>query len=114
MNFRSAVLSLRDGQAMRTETMRGYIRCQELEDPGSYLRKFNMIFVENSDKDGDSNNSYAFEVAVSQNNNITVFTEPDTSLVLDKQLMELLLSDDWFTGNADVFEQFRESSTNRW
>lgn len=115
MNFRSAVLSLRDGQAMRTDSMRGYVKCEEIvkgtED--TWTRKFNMTFVENEDLDNDSAGNYIFEVEV-YSNNVKVKSAPTPGLTIDAQLMELLLSEDWFIGDTEEFENFRTSDANRW
>jgi hypothetical protein len=115
MNFRSAVLSLRDGQAIRTGTMRGYIGCQELEkeEGTTYTRKINMYFKENIDGNNDGQLTYSFEVEVYPDR-VRVISAPDPALMIDSQLMELLLSEDWFTGSADEFEIFRSSPTKRW
>lgn len=116
MTFRASVLSLRDGRAMRTDTMRGYIKCEEIAKAGeeTWTRKFNMIFVENEgDLDGDSASSYAFVVEI-HSDVVKVVSAPTPGLTIDTQLMELLLSEDWFVGDTEDFEEFRTSDTSRW
>ena len=131
MTFYSAARSLRDGEAIKTSSMAGYVyrnawpEGTPLPKRGSvgseetaesaYLLGFQERSDVNPGTDGDSTSTYVFYVAKFGDGS-TVIARNESSPVkldLDGSLLAALLSDDWSVSTQHEYDQARKGS-GRW
>lgn len=93
MTFNSAIQSLRDGEATKRESWRGYVTTENhvLDDRGR-VTAYDVVIV-----DASGNRSvYPFGTDT-----------PETATQLSKDLLESFMRDDWIRGSRDEFEKAR-------
>lgn len=112
MTFSSAIRYLKDGQATKTSTMRGYVKRTDNELAEGQTANYTLTFVEGNDTDADDKTEYAYTF-VTTTEGVTTVTTSD-SMTLDTLLLQYLLLDTWETGSTVDFEIVRSGTTNRW
>lgn len=94
---------------------RAYLATESFDSPSSdRVQLFDLAFVENPGYvDDDSTGTYAFFAEMDSGRKVTVHAAPSADLVVDRELLGLLCSQDWeVSETADAAAA--SSSTLRW
>lgn len=124
MTISSAIKYLRDGEAIKTPTMRGYISRTDNTLEGGQTANYNLNFVEGSNTDGDASETYSFNFITTANpdgEETTTVSAPgfgdrasEPGLKVDGDLLRMLLDEQWQSGSIKDFEVVRKGSGSRW
>lgn len=124
MTLNSAIKYLKDGEAIKTPAMRGYISRTDNPLEDGQTANYTLSFVEGTDTDGDSSDTYDFGFITTVNSDgeeTTTVSAPgfgdrtsEPGLKVDGDLLRLLIGDQWETGSVEDFETVRQGSGGRW
>jgi hypothetical protein len=109
---------IKDGQAAKRPSMRGYVkRVDALVDDTGKVNKYALTFVTNAETDTGGSFSYTFTVG---ENGVVSVTLGDLNganaspVVMDPQLLQHFMADDWEIGSYENYESVRSGNTGRW
>lgn len=118
MTIQYILKHIKDGQAAKRPSMRGYVkRVDAPSDSTGKVNKYALTFVTNAESDTEGSFSYTFTVG--ENGMLSVnlgdLSGANASpVVMDPQLLQHFMADDWEIGSYEDYESVRSGNTGRW
>lgn len=119
MTIQYILKNLKDGQAAKRPSMRGYIKMvgdgtKQFDGPA----KYSITFVKNLGENNPENyNSYTFTRDADGHMSVALGDlegNHATPLTLDPQLLQHFAADDWEIGSFEDYESVRIGATGQW
>lgn len=113
MTISSVLKNLRNDQAAKVPSMRGYIKRVDNELQEGQSANYTITFVEaGDDVDGDNTSTYSYTF-ITTTEGVTTVTA-DKAVTIDPVLLQYFMLDTWEIGSYEDYEAVRIGSDSRW